>query len=99
MSIDPSDDCTFWYTQEYYASTSGFDFKTRIGSFRFPSCTSGAAGTLEGTVTDGSSPLAGATVTATPSVDASGGCGRLDHDDRRLGPLPVPHAAGRRPTP
>ena len=38
MSIDPVDDCTFWYTQEYYASTGGFDFKTRIGSFQFPSC-------------------------------------------------------------
>ena len=36
MSIDPSDDCTFWYTQEYYAATGGFDFKTRIGSFQFP---------------------------------------------------------------
>ena len=50
-----SDDCTFWYTQEYYASTGGFDFKTRIGSFRFPSCTDGGlGGKLEGTVTDAS---------------------------------------------
>ena len=35
MSIDPVDDCTFWYTQEYYANTGSFDFKTRIGAFRF----------------------------------------------------------------
>ncbi len=68
MSIDPTDDCTFWYTQEYYATTGSFDFKTRIGAFRFPSCTSGPAGKLEGTVTDGSKPVEGATVTATPSV-------------------------------
>jgi hypothetical protein len=67
MSIDPTDDCTFWYTQEYYAETGGFDFKTRIGAFRFPSCTTGPAGALEGVVTDGSSPIAGATVTAAPS--------------------------------
>ena len=38
MSVDPSDDCTFWYTQEYYATTGSFDFNTRICSFRFPDC-------------------------------------------------------------
>lgn len=38
MSVDPVDDCTFWYTQEYYANTGSFDFKTRIGSFKLPNC-------------------------------------------------------------
>jgi hypothetical protein len=38
MSVDPVDGCTFWYTQEYYANTGFFDFKTRIGSFRIPGC-------------------------------------------------------------
>jgi hypothetical protein len=38
MSIDPSDDCTFWYTQEYYAVTGSFNWATRIGSFKFDSC-------------------------------------------------------------
>jgi hypothetical protein len=38
MSVDPTDDCTFWYTQEYYTTTSGFTWQTRIGSFRFDSC-------------------------------------------------------------
>ena len=37
MTVDPVDDCTFWYTNEYYA-TSGHEWHTRIGSFRFPSC-------------------------------------------------------------
>jgi hypothetical protein len=37
MTLDPSDGCTFWYTNEYY-STSGLDHHTRIGSFSFPSC-------------------------------------------------------------
>lgn len=37
MSIDPVDDCTFWYTTEYY-SNSGLNWQTRIGSFKFPSC-------------------------------------------------------------
>jgi hypothetical protein len=38
MSVDPVDGCTFWYTQEYYANSGFFDFKTRIGSFRMPGC-------------------------------------------------------------
>jgi hypothetical protein len=49
MSIDPTDDCTFWYTNEYYDSqTSGNsgNWHTRIGSFRFPSCTSAATHTV-----------------------------------------------------
>jgi hypothetical protein len=39
MSIDPVDDCTFWYTGEYYATTSSFNWRTRVGSFTIPSCT------------------------------------------------------------
>jgi hypothetical protein len=38
MSLDPVDDCTFWYTQEYYATTGSFNWATRIGSFKFDSC-------------------------------------------------------------
>jgi uncharacterized repeat protein (TIGR01451 family) len=38
MAVDPSDDCTFWYTQEYYSTTSQSDWRTRVGSFKFPSC-------------------------------------------------------------
>jgi len=33
LAVDPSDDTTFWYTQEYYANTGSFDFKTRIAHF------------------------------------------------------------------
>jgi hypothetical protein len=38
MAIDPSDDCTFWYTQEYIQTNGGAPWRTRIGSFKFPSC-------------------------------------------------------------
>jgi subtilase family serine protease len=38
LAIDPADDCTFWYTQQYYAATSAAGWRTRIGSFAFPSC-------------------------------------------------------------
>ncbi|WP_218081999.1 hypothetical protein [Anthocerotibacter panamensis] len=39
LTVDPSDNCTFWYTTEYYAQTSAAGWRTRIGTFRFPSCT------------------------------------------------------------
>ena len=67
MGVDPSDDCTFWYTQEYYATTSSAGWLTRVGSFRFPSCTSLPTGTLTGTVTNvaGGAAIAGATVSLT----------------------------------
>src|SRR5437879_10412340 len=38
MAVDPTDDCTFWYTQEYYFATSDRGWKTHIGSFKFPGC-------------------------------------------------------------
>ena len=52
LGVDPSDDCTFWYTQEYVAVTGVTSWTTRIGSFKFPSCSLGATGSLHGTVTD-----------------------------------------------
>jgi hypothetical protein len=38
MSVDPTDDTTFWYVGEYYSTTSASGWQTRIGSFRVPSC-------------------------------------------------------------
>jgi len=40
MSVDPSDDCTFWYSNEYYtaANTNTDLWSTRIIAFRFTSC-------------------------------------------------------------
>ena len=35
------DGCTFWYTTEYYLTT-GTNWQTRIGSFKFPGCTGAA---------------------------------------------------------
>jgi hypothetical protein len=42
MNVDPTDDCTFWYVNEYYtlagqlSSLAGW--QTRIGSFKLPGC-------------------------------------------------------------
>lgn len=38
MSVDPVDDCTFWYTTEYLKSTGSFNWSTRIASVKFAGC-------------------------------------------------------------
>ena len=43
MTVDPVDDCTFWYTTEYIPSNGAFNWKTRIGSFKFPGCGGGVS--------------------------------------------------------
>jgi PKD repeat protein len=57
MSVDPADDCTFWYTNEYVGS--GGNWQTQIASFKFDSCGSSGAVTanFSGTPTSGVAPL------------------------------------------
>jgi hypothetical protein len=41
MTVDPTDDCTFWYVNEYYQTTEpppDRKWHTRIGSFKLPGC-------------------------------------------------------------
>ncbi|MDQ3877448.1 MAG: hypothetical protein M3290_03755, partial [Actinomycetota bacterium] len=42
LSVDPVDDCTFWYTDEFYPNSSHYGWHTIIASFRLPTC-SGAS--------------------------------------------------------
>ncbi len=56
MSVDPTDDCTFWYTNEYYAANGG-DWQTRIGSFKFSQCGSATGADLSITKTDSPDPV------------------------------------------
>ncbi len=84
MTVDPTDDCTFWYANEYYGTAYDgavlyAQWSTWIGAFKFPTCSSTpTTGRLQGTVTDAStsSPLAGATVSvsggASTTTDLSG---------------------------
>ena len=44
VSIDPSDDCTFWVTNEYVETTGSFQWDTQICSFSFASCSTGPCG-------------------------------------------------------
>jgi len=42
MNVDPVDDCTFWYVNEYYTAagqaSSPAGWQTRIASLRLPGC-------------------------------------------------------------
>ncbi len=52
MTLDPVDQCTFYYTNEYLKANGTFNWSTRIAAYRFPSCVSAPAyGTVMGTVT------------------------------------------------
>jgi hypothetical protein len=46
MDVDPVNDCTFWYTTEYFSTTSAAGWRTRIESFTMPSCSGGVAGSF-----------------------------------------------------
>jgi len=41
MQVDPTDDCTFWYTTEYLKASGTFNWNTRIANFKFANCQSG----------------------------------------------------------
>jgi hypothetical protein len=46
LNVDPKDDCTFWYVNEYYTAASQASslagWLTRIGSFKLPGCSPSA---------------------------------------------------------
>jgi hypothetical protein len=67
MTLDPIDQCTFYYTNEYLKTNGGFNWSTRIAAFKFPSCVSAAGlwGTVTGTITSSqtNAPVPGVTVT------------------------------------
>src|SRR5207248_1361124 len=50
LSVDPSDDCTLWYTGEYLATSGAFNWHTRIGSFKLPGCSTSATHTTSVTL-------------------------------------------------
>jgi len=63
LQVDPADDCTFWTTNQYYNTTTlTFNWRTRIGSFKFATCTTPDQGTVSGTITscETGAPISGA---------------------------------------
>jgi len=71
MQIDPTDDCTFWYTQEYEAANQGTNWNTRIGSFKFSSCGQALTATTTSLVSSLNPSNAGQSVTFTATVTSA----------------------------
>jgi len=64
LTVDPVDDCTFWYTQEYYTGgASNAGWQTRVGSFKLQNCGSVTA-THDVAVTGVGAPASGQVGTA-----------------------------------
>jgi hypothetical protein len=38
MSLDPSDNCTLWYAQEYLQTTGTAPWRTRLNQIKFDNC-------------------------------------------------------------
>src|SRR5216683_172258 len=76
MTVDPVDDCTFWYTTEYMKTTGSFNWNTRIANFKFSGCGvatpnfSLSASPASLTITQGTS--GSSTITVTPSGGFTG---------------------------
>src|SRR5207302_9637534 len=68
LSIDPVDDATFWYINEYYSTTTSFNWRTRIGSFKLATGSSTPTPTPTATATPTATPIATPTATAPPTA-------------------------------
>jgi len=71
MSVDPTDDCTFWYTGEYYDSVSVAGWKTIIGSVKLRDCAAAPPQDSTAPTTAITAPANGATVSGTVDVSAT----------------------------
>ena len=90
LAVDPTDDCTFWYTQEYYAAASDAGWRTRIGTFSLPSCAT--ASTLP-------SVKVVATVASAAEAGQTSGVFTVSRTGDTSAPLTVRYTAGGTATP
>jgi hypothetical protein len=76
VTIDPTDDCTFWFTEEYEKVTGGFNWSTAIGTFSFPGCGGGGPSftltALPNTVTVSQGSSGTSTITVVPAGGFTG---------------------------
>ncbi|HEU4733785.1 MAG TPA: proprotein convertase P-domain-containing protein [Kofleriaceae bacterium] len=74
VNIDPTDDCTFWFTNEYMGASGSFNWRTRIGAFKFPGCGGVAANDFSISVSPASQTVnAGSSVSYTVSTAVTSG--------------------------
>ncbi len=106
MSVDPSDDCTFWYTNQYQPEFGTFDWKTRVVAFTLPQC--GSTGSFTVTIVDPTTTPVPDCSVITVGLTARDGSGNLNtafngqdgqgqvatDDPRGIAPGPVTFASG-----
>ncbi len=76
LTVDPANECTFWYTNEYYPVNAASTWKTRIGVFTISQCLSGVTPTPSPTgptPTPSNTPTPTNTPGITPSPTATAG--------------------------
>jgi hypothetical protein len=74
MAIDPANDCTFWYTNEYLTATGNFNWHTRIAAFTLPNCGTTATNDFSVAVSPtAASVAAGSSATTTVSTAVTAG--------------------------
>src|SRR6266850_1093743 len=71
LVIDPVDDATFWYTNEYYSASGSFNWRTRIASFKLASAAPTPTPTPAPTPTPTATPTATPTPAPTPTPTAT----------------------------
>jgi hypothetical protein len=74
IAVDPTDDCTFWYANEYIPANGAFNWRTRIASFKFSGC--GAPPTPDFTISaspSSQSVIQGGSTSYTVTVTAQNG--------------------------
>ena len=87
MTVDPVDDCTFWYTTEYLPNNAIYNWNTRIASFRFTGCPTSTPD-FDVSTTPLSSPLTpgGSPGSSTVTVSALNGfAGTVNLDAQAIG--------------
>ncbi|MDX1556408.1 MAG: hypothetical protein R3212_10310, partial [Xanthomonadales bacterium] len=84
MAVDPVDQCTFWFTNEYYPVTANSSWGTRICTLEFESC--GDADFLLESIPNSRIPVCGADATAEVRVGEFGTLG--ENVSLSQGPVP-----------
>jgi hypothetical protein len=74
LNVDPTDDCTFWYTSEYLVSNGNWNWHTRIGTFKLAGCGTPATPDFSVAATPASRTVTqGQQTTYTVSITPTGG--------------------------
>jgi hypothetical protein len=73
MAVDPADDCTFWYTDQYIPSNGSFNWNTRLASFQLPGCSTPVNDfSISDSPTSGSVTAGGSTTSTISTTTTSG---------------------------